>query len=256
MLPSSGETAHGRRGSRQRHRRQTRASVSLLRQRARRAAPACAPLWRARRRGLPIVCLPGLTRNGADFHELATALDRRCRAAAARHRRSIPAAAGAPTTTPTRRTIRFRSSLPTCSRCITALEIGPAIFLGTSRGGILTMLLGAARPGAIAGVILNDIGPGDRPQGPDAHQGLCRQAADAAQLRGRRRDPAPARRRAVPRARRRRLAAPGAADLDAGERRACARLRSEARARRSRASTSNARCRRCGRSSIRSRACR
>lgn len=109
-------------------------------------------------RRLPVVCLPGLTRNGSDFHELGLALGRD--AAEPRLLFTIDAR-GRGRSDHDRNPDNYSVpvELADVLGVLTALDIGRAIVLGTSRGGILAMLLGAARPGALAGVILNDIGP-------------------------------------------------------------------------------------------------
>lgn len=113
---------------------------------------------------LPLVCLPGLTRNARDFHELALSL--------AGH-----------TETP-RQVISFdyrgrgmsaydpdwsHYNIGTESGDVIAglgfLGIGRAVFLGTSRGGLVIHILAAIAPQLLAGVILNDIGPEIAPEG-------------------------------------------------------------------------------------------
>ncbi len=42
---------------------------------------------------------------------------------------------------------------------LVARDAQPAIFVGSSRGGLLTMILAATNPGSIVGAIFNDIGP-------------------------------------------------------------------------------------------------
>lgn len=108
-------------------------------------------------RRLPIVCLAGLTRSGADFHELACAFSTHAepRLVIAIDTRGR----GRSDFDPNPANYSFPMELNDVLSVLTALEIGPAVFLGTSRGGLLTMLLGAARPAAMAGAILNDIGP-------------------------------------------------------------------------------------------------
>jgi pimeloyl-ACP methyl ester carboxylesterase len=106
----------------------------------------------------PVVCLPGLARTTDDFDILAAAL-----AHDPAHARYVLAldyrGRGDSAYDPNPDNYNIATEVADLLAVLTALEIEPAVFVGTSRGGILAMILATVRPAAIAGVVLNDIGP-------------------------------------------------------------------------------------------------
>jgi pimeloyl-ACP methyl ester carboxylesterase len=111
-----------------------------------------------------VVCLPGLSRTAADFHLLATALandpanpqlvlalDYRGHGQSQYDRN------------PNNYTIQV--ALSDLSTVLATFQITSVIFVGTSFGGVLAMMLAVMPPVAIAGVVLNDIGPVMEPRG-------------------------------------------------------------------------------------------
>lgn len=107
---------------------------------------------------LPVVCLPGLSRNARDFHQFAelvcgdpvsprrvVALDYRGRGLSARD--------GNPE--------NYNIAVE-CSDVIAmcgAFGITRGIFVGTSRGGLILHVMIATNPDLVEGAVLNDIGP-------------------------------------------------------------------------------------------------
>lgn len=107
---------------------------------------------------LPVVCLPGFARTAADFHELALAL---AQDEAKPHRVLALDYRGRGLSEYDRdwKNYDIRIELDDLMQVLIATGIDQAIFVGTSRGGLLTMALATARPAVIRGVVFNDVGP-------------------------------------------------------------------------------------------------
>ncbi|MDE1467882.1 alpha/beta fold hydrolase [Aurantiacibacter sp. D1-12] len=102
----------------------------------------------------PILCIPGLTRNARDFEPVADAFAGEWRVICAelRGRGESDYAKDFSTYTPSQYVEDIVALLD-------AIGVSKVVSIGTSLGGIVTMLMAFMHPGKLAGVVLNDIGP-------------------------------------------------------------------------------------------------
>ena len=104
--------------------------------------------------GVPVLCLPGLTRNAKDFAGLAVrlAVERRVVCPDFRGRGLSQYAADPMTYWPN---VEMADTLALMDH----LGIARAAVIGTSRGGIVAMFMAAKAKERLAGIAFNDIGP-------------------------------------------------------------------------------------------------
>jgi pimeloyl-ACP methyl ester carboxylesterase len=107
---------------------------------------------------MPVVCLAGLTRTSRDFHDLAIRLatdpDRPRRVVAFDYR-------GRGRSSDDRNTDNYNplTEMNDVVDGMSALGVTRAAIVATSRGGIIALLMGVARPAMLGALVLNDIGP-------------------------------------------------------------------------------------------------
>jgi pimeloyl-ACP methyl ester carboxylesterase len=111
-------------------------------------------------RKAPVLCLHGLTRNSRDFAALAE------RIAPAR-RVIVPDQRGRGRSQYDPQWLNYhpRTYVDDMWTLLRELSIERVIVVGTSLGGLMALLMAATRPQALAGVVLNDIGPEIDPTG-------------------------------------------------------------------------------------------
>ena len=103
---------------------------------------------------LPLLCLPGLTRNSQDFEALAQHVA---------PRRSVitpdQRGRGRSQYDPTWLNYHPGTYVEDMWTLLRHLAIERVVVVGTSLGGVMAMLMASTRPQALGGVVLNDIGP-------------------------------------------------------------------------------------------------
>jgi pimeloyl-ACP methyl ester carboxylesterase len=102
----------------------------------------------------PLLCLHGLTRNARDFAEFAERHSPRFRVIALDFR-----GRGSSDYDPLPARYTPLTYAADVGQLLDGLRIGEAIFVGTSLGGLVTMITAALAPQRIAAAILNDVGP-------------------------------------------------------------------------------------------------
>lgn len=102
----------------------------------------------------PILCLPGLTRNARDFEELAEHLskDWRVLCPEMRGRGDSEYASDSASYNP----LQYVQDM---AALLQQAEIGRFVAIGTSLGGLMTMIMAMTMGAQMAGAVLNDIGP-------------------------------------------------------------------------------------------------
>lgn len=102
----------------------------------------------------PLLCLHGLTRNTRDFAQFAERHSPRFRVIALDFR-----GRGSSDYDPLPARYNPLTYAADVGQLLDGLGIGEAIFVGTSLGGLVTMITAALAPQRIAAAILNDVGP-------------------------------------------------------------------------------------------------
>jgi pimeloyl-ACP methyl ester carboxylesterase len=103
---------------------------------------------------LTVLCLHGLTRNGADFGFLAGHLSARYRVITADQR-----GRGKSEWDPDPANYHPGIYVGDMFGLLDRLAIDRVVLIGTSMGGLMAMIMGASQPARLRGIVLNDVGP-------------------------------------------------------------------------------------------------